>query len=112
GEREFSAYWHAIAHRREPDASNAAYWFRRVGRHALFAPLARAASPLLDEHGDSALTRRLVSDCGWNPSALIDPCTDGAGGPARETLARRLQRIEMWLLLEATFAALSSPSRA
>ncbi len=38
--------------------------------------------------------------------AMIDLCTQAAPGSPREALARRLQRAEIWLLLEASFAAM------
>jgi hypothetical protein len=106
GERSTAAYWHLIAHRREPDPGNALYWARRVGRHPIHPPLAEAASPILEAHGDPNLTSRLVPGGTWSPSAMIDLATQARPGTPTEALARQLQRLEMVALLEASFDAL------
>lgn len=109
GERTSSAYWHMIAHRREPDAGNALYWARRVGRHPIFEGLAEAAKPLLEAHGDRGLTDRLIPGGSWSPAAMIELSTQARTGSALATLARRLQRLEMIHLLDTTVEALGLP---
>ncbi|MGE5755191.1 MAG: hypothetical protein ACM35G_05670 [Planctomycetaceae bacterium] len=104
GERAASAYWHAIAHRREPDPDNAAYWFRRVGRHEIFPKLADAARPLLDAYGDPALAAKLLKDGRWDPFAFIDLGTRTRPASPAADLAAQIQRQEMGLLLDATAA--------
>ncbi len=92
------SYWHGILHRLEPDSFNAGYWFRQVGRHALFPELLRRARTILDE---TAAPKHWRLGSSWDALLFIKWCEEGReqGGSAEST-AVAIQMAEWQLLFD------------
>ena len=91
-------YWHAIAHRREPDASNASYWFRQTGAYPLYPKLLDEARAIAGRHAAANFHAGEI----WDPFAFVEFCERARRQPGSEMelAAREIQRAEWQLLFD------------
>jgi hypothetical protein len=84
-------------HRSEGDFSNSKYWYRRVGRHAIFHDLLAAVRQLKISPQSSEASLPELED--WDPFRFVDAMEQAVGKTGDTALLQAIARAEYNLLM-------------
>jgi hypothetical protein len=96
-ETEDGYLWHGIVHRLEGDFGNAAYWFRKAGKHPIYSELTPAVAEITRRFPNAEFRAGR-----WDPFAFLAFCdrVQTQPGTDQERVAMEIQRAEWQLLFD------------